>query len=99
MDQPPLAQLDPPNRVLRRAQDEAFAFSLLDGDIRVRNESHPKPANHEYRVSIVDSIPIACTCPADSTYKGPCKHRVAVAIRPTLLELAMAMQAVNDCRR
>src|SRR6056297_1537011 len=76
-----LDRLDPTNRVLKRAQYEAFAFALLDGDVQVRNESHPNPGSHEYRVSIQDGVPVACDCPADETYDGPCKHRVAVAGR------------------
>lgn len=96
MSQTPLASLDPTNRVLKRAQYEAFAFSLLDGDIRVRNESHCNPANHEYRVTVGDGIPTACQCPADATYAEPCKHRVAVAIRPRILDIAMTMQVVTD---
>lgn len=85
-----LAELDPANRILKRAQYEAFEFALFEGDIRVRNESYPDPSNHEYRVSISDSEPIACDCPADEAYDEPCKHRVAVAIRPRLLDFAMA---------
>lgn len=98
MEHPPLAHLDPTNRVLSRAQYEAFDFSLLDGDLLVRNVSYPDPANHEYRIAVVDGLPVSCECPADATYHEPCKHRVAVAIRPKLLDLAMAMQAVTDCR-
>lgn len=97
MKQPPFAHLDPSNRVCKRAQYEAFAFSLQAGDVRVRNESHLDPAAHEYRVSVVDGLPVSCTCPADEGDDDPCKHRVAVAIRPTILDLAMAMQAVSDC--
>jgi len=56
-----LDSLEPTNRVLKRAQYEAFEFSLLDGDIRVRNESHQNPADHEYRVTVVvDGVPAAC---------------------------------------
>ncbi len=97
MEHPPFAELDPSNRVRKRAQYEAFAFSLQAGDVRVRNESHLDPAKHEYRVAVVDGLPVSCSCPADERDDGPCKHRVAVAIRPKLLELAMAMQAVSDC--
>ena len=96
MIRPLVGDLDPTNRVLKRAQYEAFAFSLLDGDVRVRNESHQDPANHEYRVTIVDGVPAACECPADEMYETPCKHRVAVAIRPQILHIAAKMQAVAD---
>lgn len=44
----------------------------------------------------VDGVPAACECPADAAYDGPCKHRVAVAIRPQILDIAMKMQAVTD---
>lgn len=91
-----LGSLEPTNRVLKRAQYEAFEFSLLDGDVYVRNESPQNPANHEYHVSVIDGVPAVCECPADATYDGPCKHRVAVAIRPRILDIATKMQAVAD---
>ena len=91
-----LDRLAPTNRVLKRAQYEAFAFALLDGDVQVRNESHPEPDNHEYRVIIQGGVPVACECPADEAYDGPCKHRVAVAIRPRILEVVATMQLVAD---
>lgn len=75
---------------------EAFEFSLLDGDVHVRNESHLDPSHHEYRVTVVDGDPAACECPADAADDGPCKHRVAVAIRPQILDIAVKMQAVTD---
>jgi len=93
-----LTDLDPTNRVLKRAQYEAFAFSLLDGDVVVRNDSHPNPADHEYRVHIDDGVPVNCECPADE-YEGPCKHRVAVAIRTRILELAVQMRDVANTGR
>jgi len=93
---PVLPEFDPPTRVLKRAQYEAFAFELLDGDVRVRNESYPDPTVHEYRVRIRDGVPHSCSCPADASGDGPCKHRVAVAIRPRLLDLAVKMRVVAD---
>jgi hypothetical protein len=92
----PLARLDPTNRVLKRAQYEAFAFALFDGDVQVRNESYSTPEHHEYRVTIHDGVPVACGCPADTTYDGPCKHRVAVAIRPRILTVVAKIQVVAD---
>jgi hypothetical protein len=93
-----LARLDceTPARVLRRAQEETFAFALLATvpipgehvEFRVRNESHPEPAAHQYRVTVREGRPIACTCPADAEYDAACKHRVAVAIRPPVLTAA-----------
>ncbi|RBI60030.1 SWIM zinc finger family protein [halophilic archaeon] len=96
MSRVPLNRLDPTNRVLTRAQYEAFAFTLLNGDVQVRNKSHPNPENHEYLVTIRDGVPVACECPADETDDGPCKHRVAVAIRLRILEIVATMQLVAD---
>ena len=89
-------KLEPTNRVLKRAQYEAFAFSLINGNVRVRNESHLDPSKHEYQVTVVNGVPVTCECPADATYDGPCKHRVAVAIRPDILEVATRMRLVAD---
>lgn len=75
-----------PDFVLKRAQYEAFSFSWLDGDVQVRNESHADPDNHEYVVRVENGIPIACTCPADTQYDYPCKHRISLAIRRPVME-------------
>jgi len=96
MTQTVLERLSPKNRVLKRAQYEAFAFSLFDGDVLVRNESHLNPADHEYCVTISDGIPTTCECPADKRFEGPCKHRTAIAIRPKILDVATQMQLVAD---
>ena len=93
-----LAELDPSQQVLKRAQYEAFTFALLDGDVLVRNESYADPENHEYRVEIEEGLPTSCECPADVRYPGACKHRVAVAIRRPILEVAIQMQVVADGR-
>lgn len=94
----PLAQLDVSNRVLKRAQYEAFEFSLdaNAGGILVRNTSHADPANHEYRATVQDDLPIGCECPADANYEGACKHRVAVAIRRPLLDAVRTTQVATD---
>jgi hypothetical protein len=92
----PLSQLDPSKRILKRAQYEAFAFSLLGGDVLVRNESHANPENHEYRVTIENGLPMSCECPADEHTEEACKHRVGVAIRPSIIESANEMQALTD---
>jgi hypothetical protein len=97
-DTHPLTGLEYSRRVLKRAQYEAFEFSLVDGDLRVRNASHADPAAHEYRVRIDDEHPVACTCPFDTRADTACKHRVAVAIRPTLLDAATTMQTLSDTR-
>ena len=94
----PLSRLKWTPRILNRAQYEALQFSLIDGDIRVRNASHANPAAHEYRVRITDGQPVACTCPFDTRSSDACKHRVGVAIRPTLLRAATLMQTLDDTR-
>jgi len=48
------------------------------------------------RVTVVDGVPAACRCPADAVYDGVCKHRVAVAIRPQILDIARRRQAITD---
>lgn len=92
----PLDHLSPSNRILRRAQTEPFVFTLLDGDVLVRNERYSDPENHEYVVRIVDGLPTTCTCPANAIYKGPCKHQVAVAIRRPIIAAAVEMQTLAD---
>ena len=92
----PLKQLDFPTRVAKRAQYEAFEFALLEGDVQVRNGSHRDQAAHEYRVTVDDGVPTACECPADEHSDGPCKHRIAVAIRPRILDVAVKMRLVTD---
>ncbi|WP_436909051.1 SWIM zinc finger family protein [Halosimplex marinum] len=82
----PLQQLEFPSRVAKRAQYEAFEFTLSPNGIVVRNGSHANPAEHEYLVTVEDGVPATCECPADDQYEGACKHRVAVAIRRPLLD-------------
>jgi hypothetical protein len=84
----PLEALSFSTRVAKRAQYESFTFACVPSGwaIRVRNESHATPTDHEYRVDVDDSVPTSCTCPADTNYEGACKHRVAVAIRPPVLD-------------
>lgn len=88
--------LDHSNRILKRAQYEALEFSLYNGDVLVRNESYADPENHEYHVTIHDEMPTAFECPADNTYADPCIHRVAVGIRPRLIDIAARVQLVAD---
>lgn len=96
MSKHPLEHLAPADRIVRRAQDEELTFSLLDGDVVVRNEGYADPENHEYRVRIIDGLPTTCTCPAHMAYAGPCKHRVAVAIRRRVLDAAIQMQMLAE---
>ncbi|AZH24780.1 SWIM zinc finger family protein [Haloplanus aerogenes] len=93
-DPHPLTQLDVSTRVLKRAQYEAFEFTLEPDGVRVRNGSYADPENHEYLVRVADGLPISCTCPADARFAGACKHRLAVAIRRPILTAAL-----NDAGR
>lgn len=92
----PLTTLDPTNRVLKRGQYEAFTCSIFEDGVLVRNESHLHPAEHEYLVTVDGGVPVACACPADIRFDGPCKHRVAVAIRRPILELVSDVHLVAD---
>lgn len=77
------------SRVVKRAQYEAFEFELTaPGIVTVRNWSYADPENHEYRINVEDGIPVSCECPADVHQDGPCKHRVAIAIREPVLTAA-----------
>jgi hypothetical protein len=76
------------NRFLKRAQYEAFSFTILDEGVLVRNGSYTNPDDHEYLVTVIDEIPVRCTCPADRKYEPACKHRLAVAIREPVLTAA-----------
>jgi len=82
----PLNHLEFTSRVAKRAQYEAFEFTLVADGVQVRNGSHEHPSEHEYLVNMDDGIPASCTCPADEHYEGACKHRVAVAIRRPLVD-------------
>ncbi|WP_142859839.1 SWIM zinc finger family protein [Salinigranum halophilum] len=92
----PLAQLEFSSRVRKRAQYEAFEFTLVPEGVSVRNRSYADPENHEYTVTVRSGVPLSCTCPADERFAGACKHRVAVAMRHVLLETVRRMQAVTD---
>ena len=92
----PLEQLEPTQRTLRRAQYEAFEFELTKQGVLVRNASHANPEDHEYLVTIEDGLPHSCPCPADEHYQGACKHRVAVAIRTSVLEAARNAQRIRE---
>lgn len=92
----PLSNLNAPSRVIKRAQYEAFEFTLEDGGVRVRNGSHANPDDHEYLVTVDGETPTACECPADAHYEGACKHRVAVAIRRPVLDAAIDRQLATD---
>ncbi|SEN99755.1 SWIM zinc finger [Halorientalis persicus] len=92
----PLERLDVSSRVAKRAQYEAFEFSVVAEGVRVRNCSHADPSEHEYVVTVRDGLPTACTCPADERFDGGCKHRVAVAIRDPVLAAVNAKSVAAD---
>lgn len=84
------------NRVLKRAQYEAFTFTIGADGVIVRNESHADPDNHEYQVTVTHGKPVDCECPADDHYESACKHRVAVAIRKPVMEAMTQRQMATD---
>ena len=91
----PLARLDFSTRVAKRAQYEAFEFTVGPDGVRVRNGSHANPGEHEYLVSVADGVPQSCTCPADARGDEACKHRVAVAIRVPVMAAATRQVAAD----
>ncbi|AXG06028.1 SWIM zinc finger family protein [Haloplanus rubicundus] len=95
-DQHPVDRLDVSPRVLRRAQYEALAFFIRPPYVEVRNYSYPDPENHRYSIGIADGIPINCTCPADVEYARACKHRVGLAIRSKVLDMAIEATVAAD---
>jgi hypothetical protein len=76
----PLSKLSFTKKVAKRAQYEAFEFTLVPEGVGVRNGSHANPEEHEYLVTIGEGTPQTCTCPVNARFAGACKHRVAVAI-------------------
>ena len=81
--------LSPDEKTVKRAQWEAFEFTLLeDGDVEVVNTSHDNPEEHTYTVHLEGDIPADCTCPAFEYHDGACKHMLAVAIREPVLRAA-----------
>ena len=95
----PLQHLETTNRVLKRAQYEAFVFAVTADGVLVRNESHLDTDEHEYLVTVTGGIPVACECPADEHYEGACKHRVAVAIREPVIQAAASQETVTENQR
>ena len=92
----PLTRLEFSSRVAKRAQYEAFEFTVTPAGVRVRNCSHANPEDHEYLVTITDGVPVRCQCPADEHYEGACKHRVAIAIRRPVLTAATDRAVLAD---
>ncbi|MFC4407981.1 SWIM zinc finger family protein [Haloarchaeobius iranensis] len=89
MSKSALEVLESDEQVEKRAQWEAFEFTVLgDGDVEVLNGSHEDADDHTYTVHVEGSVPSDCTCPAWEYQPGACKHMVAVAIREPVLEAA-----------
>ena len=82
-------------RVAKRAQYDAFEFSVTEAGVRVWNCSHDEPADHEYVVSVADGLPTACDCPADDWIGGVCR-RGAVDIRTPVL--VTVRRSKTSCR-
>jgi len=82
-------RLECDEQVRKRAQWEAFAFTLLgEGRVEVRNESYPDEGadDHTYVVEVEDGEPTSCSCPYAEYHDGLCKHQVAVGIRAPVIE-------------
>ncbi|WP_226007455.1 SWIM zinc finger family protein [Natrinema salinisoli] len=92
----PLSKLEFTRRTAKRAQYEAFEYTLTSTGVLVKNGSHAKPDEHEYVVTVTNGIPTACECPADEHYEGACKHRVAVAIRRPIVQAVTHQQLATD---
>jgi len=96
MSKSALEVLESDEQVEKRAQWEAFEFTVLGGgDVEVVNASHDDKGEHTYIVHVEGGIPSDCTCPADTYQEGACKHRVAVAIREPVLDAASGDQPVR----
>lgn len=83
-----IERLDVDARVRKRAEWEAFDFTILeDGSVEVRNESYPdeEVAEHTYTVELEDGEPVACDCPYAEHHDGDCKHAAAVGLRRRLI--------------
>jgi len=78
----------------KRAVFEEFEFRPQGGgDVEVENKSHGDDGDdHTYTVRVVGGLPSDCGCPADTYHDGACKHRVALALAPAVLEAAEAGQ-------
>jgi len=97
MSKSPLEVLEYSDKTAKRAQWEAFEFTLLeDGDVTVVNGSYDKPEEHSYTIHCEGNIPTDCTCPAWEYQEGACKHMLAVAIRKPVLNAVTAKPTRAD---
>jgi uncharacterized protein (DUF736 family) len=86
--------LDADEQVQKRAQWEAFEFTVLaDVDVEVVNHSHKDADYHTYTVHVEGEIASDCTCAAWEYQSGACKHMIAVAIREPVVEAVSQEQA------
>ncbi len=65
-----LNQLDFASRIAKRAQYEAFEFTLIAEGAQVRIGSHEHPSDHEYLVRIDDGAPVDYPCAHDEHDEG-----------------------------
>lgn len=78
-------------RVQKRAQWEAFDFTLLgEGRVEVQNQSYGSvdAEEHTYVVEVEEGQPTVCSCPYAEYHDGACKHQVAVAGSAAVLTAA-----------
>lgn len=96
MSKSTLELLEYDEQIAKRAQWEAFEFTVLgEDDVEVVNGSHDEPEEHTYTVHVEGEIPSDCTCPAWEFQDGACKHMVAVAIREPVLGAVSAEPTVK----
>jgi hypothetical protein len=96
MSKSALEALECDEEVAKRAQWEAFEFTVLGGGgVEVVNDSHEDPEDHTYTVHVEGGIPSDCSCPAWEFQSGACKHMIGVAIREPVLEAATREQPVR----
>jgi hypothetical protein len=96
MSNSPLEVLEYGEQIAKRAQWEAFEFTVLgEGNVEVVNGSHDNPEDHRYTVHLEGGIPSDCICPAWEYQEGACKHMVAVAVREPVIEAATAKSSIK----
>jgi hypothetical protein len=84
-------QLECDDRVLSRAEWEAFDYTLLgEGQVEVANNSYADDEvwDHTYIVEVEDGECIRCSCPYADYHDGLCKHQVSIILRKPVLEAA-----------
>lgn len=82
----------------KRAQYEAFEFVLgTPGTVRITNGAYGNEAeDNSYRVTVADGVPVACKYKVDEYREGACKHRMAVAIRTPIVDVANTQPVQAD---